>query len=65
MKKLLIKLITPALQLYADTIIEALQSDANDSIKYMLIQQGVILDWYCVEKLGIYLNWYETFDNAI
>jgi hypothetical protein len=56
MKKLFIKLITPALQLYADTIIEALQSDANDSIKYMLIQQGVILDWYCVEKLGIYLN---------
>jgi hypothetical protein len=56
MKKLFIKLVTPLLQLYANAIIEALQSNADDSIKYMLLQQGVILDYCCVEELGIYLN---------
>lgn len=56
MKKLFVKSVTPMLQLYANAIIDALQTDANDAVKYMLFQQGVILDWYCVEKLGIYLN---------
>ena len=56
MKRLLIKLITPALQTFADAIIQSLETDTPDHIKYMLFQQGVILDWYCVEKFGIYLN---------